>query len=187
MKQIRPLIIFSGTACSKPQLQWRNEVGIQHHKKRQTSSHCASAGGVRARCCRTPIGNIISDRAPCCFWKTDRHYKGNLCVAETLAWVNVFLLAWMRRSVNTEHLQTQWSNKNNFVSPGNDAFPDLDNTKLSVDDGQPGTETFGIIFLTCTASDNYIYLLQIKPLGEQWASMSPNCSLFGTWLGFSGL
>lgn len=66
------------------QLQWWNEVVIQYLKKKQKKKQgfiVSAGGGVCANCCCMPIGNTISDRAPCCLLKMYWHYKEHLCVA----------------------------------------------------------------------------------------------------------
>lgn len=81
MKHISPLISV-GTVCSNPQLQWQNEVMIQYYKKKDKQALIVSlVHSSVANCCCMPIGNRITDRAPCCLLKKHWHHKEHLCVA----------------------------------------------------------------------------------------------------------
>lgn len=85
-------------SCNGEMRSWFNII-----KKRQTRSHCASGTLVCANCCCMPIGNRISDRAPCCLFKKHGHYKEHLCagVRDWHRWTLPFPSARMRRSVST--------------------------------------------------------------------------------------
>lgn len=95
-------------------------------------SHCAYGTLVSANCCCMPIGNRISDRAPCCpFENALALQRALVCGGERLASVNVPFPLRLHETV-IEHWNTcgpEWHN-NNFVSQGNYAFPDLGNTRL---------------------------------------------------------
>lgn len=83
MKHIIPLMIFVGTVDSKPHScsgEMRSWFNIKKKKDKQ-GFIVSAGGGVCANSCCMPIGNTISDRAPCCLLKMYWHYKEHLCVA----------------------------------------------------------------------------------------------------------
>lgn len=118
-------MIFVGTICTKQQLQWRNEVGIQNHTHRKDKQgfivRLQDEPVQSAAACQ--LGTQSEIGHPADFWKMYWHHKERLCVGRETGIGRCFPLGLRGTIIESRTPVDQNGNNNNFVSPGNDTFP----------------------------------------------------------------